>query len=249
VKIFVKILKVESGKRESLEFLLPHRAFLGPHSESLLASKPYDKIFVVGLNRCGTTSFFKVFKQLGLSAYHGENQSIWNYVHTFDSFCDFGVDYEGFKKIQALSYRSCFILNTRPALDWVVSTLMQRLMLSENSFKITEEAIKLLLSKRRTYFKQVLDRSLKTNANICLVNITRKGWGQFVSSWLGFRSISAEKINVTSCREEFKRFRLSRQKPAIVSTVSTVFNQIKSSEEELFFPGSEGLVEQFPRYL
>ena len=112
-------------------------------------SKGLPKIFVIGFNKCGTTSFHHFFKQNGLSSFHwGGNSSKSNGglillnnfmlgndllegIGHYDAYSDLSfanelIYVEGcrfFKEIYDQYQDAYFILNTRPVDKWLASRL------------------------------------------------------------------------------------------------------------------------------
>jgi len=113
----------------------------------MLGAKP--KIFVIGFNRCGTTSLHMLFRKNGITAlhYHGPEKSfivpaqlslnlslgrpLISGLNRWTAFSDLGMAsqrlvFEGarlFRQLHAEHPDAYFILNTRPVGKWIKSRL------------------------------------------------------------------------------------------------------------------------------
>ena len=78
------------------------------------------KIFVIGFNKTGTTSFNALFKSLDINSTHYCSVvPVMKMIDQYDAFTD--GDHSNFKEYYEKYPDSLFILNTRPIKNWLVS--------------------------------------------------------------------------------------------------------------------------------
>lgn len=236
--------KVCKGEIVALSSSLPNHCSRVSPSISALTGKNYRKIFVIGLNKCGTTSFFRLFDFLGIKAYHGSNKPIQPVIHSFEAFADFHPDLLCVKRAFSFYPDSFFILNTRPLGDWLYSKLIHRKIYADRQETISRAVAKQTEIRRR--YNRQLFQFFKEVDRMALVNIGRDGWCKFVANWLGFSYLGGDVFRNKTSKNPVSA---SQQ---MLDYKAAVREEIKLQElptDELFFPGSERLYDRFPYYL
>ena len=76
------------------------------------------KIFVIGFNKTGTTSFDDLFKNLGINSIH-DTIPVMEIIDKYDAFTD--GEHPNFSEYFEKYPDSLFILNTRPMKNWLIS--------------------------------------------------------------------------------------------------------------------------------
>ena len=119
----------------------------------------YEKIFVIGSNKTGTTSFHNLFLKQGLKSQH---DLIWK-LNDYQCFSDGIYDSSAnniYKNCHATFPNSLFILNTRPLSDWLYSRANHCCLLRTSKMKGWPPNYKTYLSWiewRIEYYNDVLN--------------------------------------------------------------------------------------------
>jgi hypothetical protein len=170
----------------------------------------YEKIFVIGFNKCGTTSFYDLFVGANLKAVHGwrgrENKCArnerFNYmkiINKYDAFTDGFHSINKIKKYYSFCRNSLFILNTRSISNWLISRYKHG---SIYNFKKSwcwppsEEEILKLVDKREKHYRNVLNFFKNKSYNLIIIDIEKNGWQSFVLKKLGIKE--PNNINIHS---------------------------------------------------
>ncbi|MEM8641559.1 MAG: sulfotransferase [Cyanobacteria bacterium P01_G01_bin.54] len=172
-----------------------------------------NKIFVVGLNKSGTTSFHKLFLANGLKSYH---KTDW--VRRFNDKQDHKIrDYQCFsdgtasnlKEIAKDYPEAIFILNTRSLKTWLISrfkhgyvTLNSSLRSVEKrgkpswAYPPTKEKMILWIAQRNNHYSDVLTYFMNEPTRLYLINIEEPDWENLIGDQLGFEVTDIEPANV-----------------------------------------------------
>ena len=142
-----------------------------------------QKIFVIGFNKCGTTSLHTLFKSCNINSVHmsGLNsQDILELASKYDAITD-GNHYN-FQDYYDKYPNSLFILNTRPIYKWLLSRYKHHSHLCNNknyqswcwpaSIQRTTNWIK----TRTQHYKNVKDFFKDKPGQLKIVNIENPGW-------------------------------------------------------------------------
>jgi hypothetical protein len=136
------------------------------------------KIFVIGFNKTGTSSFHELFIQSGINSTH-TTIPVMNIINDFDAFTD-GTHYESrFKEYYYKYPSSLFILNTRPIGNWLISRYKHAKTKNfEDSWcwPISEEKTNNWIKDREHHYKKIFEFFLDKPKQLLIVNIEKKGW-------------------------------------------------------------------------
>ena len=160
----------------------------------------YDKIFVIGFNKTGTTAIHKLFRINNLNSLHRIKWDVENYM----CFSD-GPDRYNFKKYYKQYPNSLFILNTRNLKDWVISRFKHAYaytrLFSDPKFRnnwgypaTLEKAIN-FIQDRRSHYIDVLEFFKDKNSKLIILNIDKPNWINFISDILEFKNRDVGLIN------------------------------------------------------
>lgn len=165
----------------------------------------YEKIFVVGRNKTGTTSLHNLFQALGFKSLHSEDWMSSNKLTEFDAFSDGHVFIEDVLRFQKLFPKSLFILNTRPIKNWIVSRFNQGATNPnpEEGYRNwcwppTKELAKSWIIDREAFHEGLTRVFKKAQDSLIVVNIERDGWESFVARRLGLKVAGESHVNITN---------------------------------------------------
>lgn len=244
----VKIINVKAGRR--LNPAPTELKFTSTSRNNILSDKSYSKIFLAGFNRCGSSSFFELCSRLGLSAFQGQEQPYDPFLFTFDAFCDWHPTLDKVESLVNRPFDSCFIFNTRPAIDWMLSKHTQALILDNGQNMLTEESVAFWMKTRRKFFSLALEFSLNNDLRVCTLNIKRPNWGRYLCNWLGLTPLKERKRHDTLKRiRRLKLRRIRVRLDADKAEMYNIFRKLDLPPQELFFPGQDSLIESFPGYI
>tara|TARA_R110000868_G_scaffold378996_1_gene644668 strand:- start:314 stop:2431 length:2118 start_codon:yes stop_codon:yes gene_type:complete len=163
--------------------------------------KPYNKIFQIGFNKCGTTSLHQMFIESGLKSVHWDggkiakkidsnikqSKSPLNGVNEYDCYID--IENLGTNSFPFIKYydildraypNSLFILNTRPLSNWAQSRLNHQRGGYANMFKkvlgvkTDEELITIWTEQWTEHHNKVVDY-FKNRDNFITFDIETEG--------------------------------------------------------------------------
>jgi hypothetical protein len=153
------------------------------------------KIFAIGFNKTGTTSFNSLFRSLGINSTH-TTTPVMNIIHNYDAFTD-GSHYD-FKKYYDAYPDSLFILNTRPINKWLISRYKHAHTRNFNKdcwcWPISDEKTNSWIMARENHYKNILDFFIDKPEKLLIVNIEKEGWEMIVTKFI---QKPVDKINVT----------------------------------------------------
>lgn len=147
----------------------------------------YDKIFVIGFNKTGTSSFHSLFQNLNLKSQH---DNIWN-IDEYQCFSD-GYHSEGKYKQYYRSYpNSLFILNTRPLNNWLVSRSKHCYLYKKSwGWPPSEHKYVKWINHRNSHFNDILNFFVEAPNNLVICNIEKLGWTDFICSTIKYSNLS-----------------------------------------------------------
>lgn len=152
----------------------------------------YDKIFVIGFNKTGTTSFHDLFIKYGLTSQHNIK---WN-IDNYQCFCD-GLHNNGKYKNYYEKYpNSLFILNTRPLYNWLKSRSNHCFIHKKTwgwppSFELYSDWI----NQRTEHFLDVMDFFKDLPSQLVICNIEKPNWQKFIVNSIGYQSHHDDSIH------------------------------------------------------
>ena len=154
----------------------------------------YEKIFVIGSNKTGTTSFHNLFLKQGLKSQH---DLIWK-LNDYQCFSDGIYDSSAnniYKNCHATFPNSLFILNTRPLYDWLYSRANHCCLLKTSKMKGWPPNYKTYLSWiewRIEYYNDVLNYFVDNKDKLIICNIEKPFWENFIMSFVANDNIQIE---------------------------------------------------------
>ena len=83
----------------------------------------YDKIFVIGFNKTGTSSLHHLFMNLGLNSSHNFTVPVLQEIHDYDYDAFTDRNPSDFKLFYEKYPNSLFVLNTRPMKNAILINL------------------------------------------------------------------------------------------------------------------------------
>lgn len=142
------------------------------------------KIFVIGFNKTGTTSLFKLFEELKFKSIHTP-EILSDVINDYDAFTD-GY-HSNFKEYYYNYPDSLFILNTRPISKWLISRYKHSINHNfEESWcwPVCEEKTNEWIIDREYHYQKILDFFLDKPKQLLIVNIEKENWETAVSTFV-----------------------------------------------------------------
>lgn len=213
------------------------------------------KIFVIGFNKTGTTSFDALFKNLGINSTHDCSYiPVLNIIDEYDAFTD--GDHLNFQEYFNKYPDSLFILNTRPMKKWLISRYKHA---EHHQFQdcwcwpISEEKTNNWITTRETHHKNVIQFFKNKPNKLLLINIEQNGWENTVIKYLQkFNNIIKDvKLNNIKIHQN-KRNDCTIDKDIINLINHNVTNCLKNmnyNENEILFQGFNKLDYKFNMFL
>jgi hypothetical protein len=172
-----------------------------------------DKIFVIGLNKTGTTSLHILFLVNGLKSYHNPDwirriKDDHDYeINGFQCFSDGRA--ENFTDMAEKYANAIFILSTRSLRSWIISRFKHGYVTLNASFRTPEQRGKFnwayppskekmisWIEARNTHHHNVLTYFKNNPERLYIINIEKLGWERFIGEKLGFKKTNIKAINV-----------------------------------------------------
>lgn len=186
----------------------------------------YEKIFVIGFNKCATTTIHHLFKQNNLSSYHqGVKYKIRKWTDVFDKykcFSDIGFTIDIIKNLNKTNPNSLFILNTRKLNKWIISRFEHgvRGYLKNGKhcyYPFSEDQMIHWIKLRENYYKEVLEYFKNTPDKLLIINIEKHNWENYVKEKLNF------KIKIKNSKNIKKK---SKEYSSICNSVNKTFDKL-----------------------
>jgi hypothetical protein len=160
------------------------------------------KIFLIGFNKTGTSSFDSLFKILGINSIHNEfDIPVMEIIDKYDAFTDGG--HYNFSDYFNKYPDSLFILNTRPIKNWLISRYKHAVHHNFNEcwcWPVSEKLTNDWIKYREMHYKNVLEFFKKKPNKLLLINIEKKGWEDVVIKYLQkFNNIN-KNINISNIK-------------------------------------------------
>lgn len=157
------------------------------------------KVFCIGFNKCGTTSFNTFFKKNGLKSTHKGDWWYWEDIDKFKRNNCFTDGYERYNnepvypdlEFLEKNFKDCkFILQTRNLKDWLSSRYFQGsynyLIGFENKKNIDDEVILRWITDRNYWYKKVYDY-FKNKDNLLIINLYDDNKEQKITEFLNIK--------------------------------------------------------------
>ena len=191
----------------------------------------YEKIFVIGFNKCATSTIDCLFRKNDISSYHqGGKYKTQNWKDLLDKykcFSDIDFDIKTIKELDEKYPNSLFILNTRGIRKWIISRFEHgvRGCLKQGKHKyypFSEELMISWIETRNKYYKDVLEYFKNNSHKLIILNIEGNKWENY---FLGKLNL---KLNINSSANVQKK---SREYSSICNSVDKTFNNLKYTDE------------------
>lgn len=153
------------------------------------------KIFVIGFNKTGTTSFHFLFKKLGINSSHNWNIPVIDEIDDYDAFTD--RSHDNFREYYYKYPNSLFILNTRPLKNWIISRYKHAR--NENwkeswCWPISLKKTLGWINHREKLFTEILNFFKDKPDKLILVNIEKENWQDFIVKKLKEKNYKIEEM-------------------------------------------------------
>lgn len=187
----------------------------------------YEKYFVIGYNKTGTTTFDRLFSMNGFRSQHGnpnDKSKKWN-LDLYDCFSDNG-QMNDFAKLDERFSNAIFILNTRNLRSWMISRLMhgQRMKTSWAYPPSVMLCHKWILERDKNH-RKVLDHFKNRPEKLIIVSIDEKDWMAYLANKLNFKYYD-ENIQLNKAQEN------ESMRDLMASIVDEAFAQWKYSDDD-----------------
>jgi hypothetical protein len=141
----------------------------------------YKKIFVIGFNKCGTTSLHHLFISLKFKSIHGRRNKAdpYNYfpvLNKYDAFSDGDHLVANFQKYYNIYQNSLFILNTRSMTSWIKSRLKHIIHKKSNNWEPNKKIIYEWIIHREEHYNRVVNFFIDKPSNLLIINIEKNNW-------------------------------------------------------------------------
>ena len=201
------------------------------------------KIFVIGFNKTGTTSFDALFKSLGINSTHYCSVvPVMKMIDQYDAFTD--GDHFNFQEYYNKYPDSLFILNTRPMKNWLISRYKHAQYHQFNEcwcWPVSQEKTNIWITDRETHHKNVLNFFKNKLNKLLVINIEKTGWEDVVIKYLQkFNNIKKDQQISNIKIHENKRDKSNIDNNKIKLIEDNVTNCLKNrnyNENEILFQG------------
>jgi hypothetical protein len=194
----------------------------------------YKKIFVIGFNKCGTTSLHHLFISLNFRSIHGRQKKIlknrYNYfpvLHKYDAFSDGEHLVNNFQKYYSLYNNSLFILNTRSMNNWIKSRFKHMIHNTSYNWEPNKKTACQWIIKREEHYTKVVNFFIDKPSNLLIINIEKNNWTDKLLTKLDISHTN--KIHIHS--NKAKNFNLD--------TLGLVDDVTKSALSDMNYPPDE----------
>ena len=170
------------------------------------------KIFVIGFNKTGTTSFNILFRNFGIKSIH-TTKPVMDIIDNFDAFTD-GNHYN-FIEYYNKYPDSLFILNTRPIYKWLISRYKHAEI---HDFKecwcwpVSIEKTDKWIIEREEHYNNILNFFADKPEQLLIVNIEKAGWEAIVAKFIKKSDNYKNKVhkNIINLFDENKMKKIAR---------------------------------------
>jgi hypothetical protein len=226
----------------------------------LCVKKLPRKIFVIGFNKTGTTSFHDLFLNEKIKSSHCV-QPVLKMINKYDAFTD-GVHYD-FHEYYNKYPEGLFILNTRPIKKWLVSRFKHVYKDPTGFFKATnawQRRIKseaklwppnntitnYWIEEREYHYENVLRFFDDKPHKLLIVNIERAGWENRVLEYI--ESPTKHEVKIHSFKRGDDEIHIEKRKN-IYEVVDFCLSSKGYTGDELLVKGNNFSIEKYNTYL
>jgi len=191
------------------------------------------KIFVIGYNKCASSTIHNLFVQNGYKSYHhGCQHKIRKWTDILDDytvFLDIAPNIILIDELHKKYKNSLFILNTRPLDKWLISRAEHGVRgyiqnRKHAFFPLSEELIISWTNSRNNHNMNILKYFKDTPDNLVVMNIDNKNWIDFVTDTLELKNKDIESKNIHHS---------STYNQGIQELIKKTFNKLKYKREQM----------------
>ena len=213
------------------------------------------KIFLIGFNKTGTSSFDALFRNLGINSTHECSYiPVLNIIDKYDAFTD--GEHLNFQEYFNKYPDSLFILNTRSMKNWLISRYKHAEHHQFNDcwcWPVSEEKTNDWITTRETHHKNVLNFFKNKPNKLLLINIQQNGWENAVIKYLQkFNNIKKD-VNLNNLKfhkNKRQENRIDKNKMDLINdNVTNCLTKINYNENEILFQGFNKLDYKFNMFL
>jgi hypothetical protein len=148
----------------------------------------WEKIFVIGFNKTATSTFHKIFCDIGLRSQHSPKK--WD-TDTYDCFSDNG-NLQDAEFLKEKYPKSLFILNTRSLEKWLLSRSKHCAPDEFGNFKSwgwppSASLFVEWILDRHYHFNKILTLFKDCPDRLVIISIDRPNWQKFLAKVIGFQ--------------------------------------------------------------
>jgi len=189
----------------------------------------YEKYFVIGYNKTGTTTFHGLFTMNGFRSQHGNRNGKgkkWD-TDLYDCFSDNG-QMNKFQELDNKFTNAIFILNTRNLRSWLISRLMHgQKMKTSWAYPPSVALCHKWILDRDQYHRKVLEHFKNKKEKLIVVSIDEKDWITYLANKLNFQHYN-DNIELNKTKESENE----SMRDLMVSIVDEAFAQWKYSDND-----------------
>lgn len=176
----------------------------------------YDKIFVIGFNKCATTTIHHLFECNNLKSYHqGTKWKKVNWLDLIDKyqcFSDIKFKPSMIKKLDAKYKNALFILNTRSIEKWIISRFEHgyRAFKKTKSSPYYPKSLNLMqtwIEQRKAYYYFLKNYFKKKQQKLLVLNIEDDQWIHKLVEKLSLKISDIESKNVVNKSSEYENIK------------------------------------------
>ena len=191
------------------------------------------KIFVIGYNKCASSTMHNIFVHNGYKSYHqGCQYKIRKWTDVLDSydvFLDIAPDINLIDKLHKKYKDSLYILNTRPLNKWLISRAEHgvRGYIKNGKhafFPLSEKLITSWTNSRNNHNMDILKYFMDTPDKLIVLNIDNKNWIDFLTNKLKLKNKNIESKNIHNS---------SKYNNEIKELIKQTFNKLKYKKEQM----------------
>lgn len=158
----------------------------------------YEKIFVIGSNKTGTSSLHGLFLKNGFNSQHGLDWELEKYQCFSDGIYN-NTHNNTYKNCYEKFPNSLFILNTRPLYNWLYSranhSCRYKLGKMKEGWPPSYDVYLDWVNWRTDYYNEILNYFVDMPNQLIICNIEKPNWEDFVLSF-----IDINKKDTSPCR-------------------------------------------------
>lgn len=175
-------------------------------------SMNYEKIFVIGFNKCATTTIHHLFKKNNLKSYHQGTkykEVKWKtLIDDYKCFSDIKFTPKLVKELHQTYPNALFILNTRNINKWIISRFEhgQRAFKKGRASDYYPPSLELIQKwkcEREKFYQWVMKYFKKCPDRLFVVDIDKQNWLKFLGDKLGFKKTAVSSKNVVNASSDY----------------------------------------------